>query len=157
MMIFFLFKPLNIKEQNFTDVPLFEISSFTLLEFSEQGLITLMKGSGAVRYSNNYVVSNVDFTDNSKEYRANMKAKNGLYKDEIIDLEGDVVYTREDGLTFESQTANYNKKTTVAHTKSNYVSYLGKNKATGSSLTYNNLSKKIESNTIVANYQIKGK
>jgi len=157
MMIFFLFKPLNIKEQKFTDVPLFEISTFTLLEFSDKGLITLMKGSNAIRYSNRYKVTDVDFTDNAKEYRANMKADHGLYKNEVIDLKGDVLYTREDGLTFESETANYDKKTKVAHTNSNYVSYLDKNRATGSSLTYNNLSKKIESKNIIVNYQLKGK
>jgi LPS export ABC transporter protein LptC len=157
MMIFFLFEPLNIKEQKFTDVPLFEISSFTLLEFNNKGLATLMKGDSAIRYSNRYQVAKIDYTDNSQEYRATMQANNGLYKDEIIDLKGNVVYTREDDLTFKSQTATYNKSTSVAHTDSDYISYRGKNRAVGSSLTYDNLLKKIESKNIVANYQLKGK
>ncbi|MCX6076695.1 MAG: LPS export ABC transporter periplasmic protein LptC [Campylobacterales bacterium] len=154
MMIFFLFEPLNIREQNFIDVPLFEMSSFTLLEFDDKNLITLMTGNNAVRYSDRYKVANIDYTDNSKGYRANMKASDGLYQNEIIDLKGDVVYTREDGLIFKSQTADYNNITKIAHTNSDYVSYQGKNRVVGSSLTYNNVLKKIESKNIVANYQL---
>ncbi|MFA6191952.1 MAG: LPS export ABC transporter periplasmic protein LptC [Sulfurimonas sp.] len=154
VMIFFLFKPLNIKEQNFTDVPLFEMSLFTLLEFNDKNLITLMTGSDAVRYSDRYKVANIDYTDNSKGYRANMKANDGLYQNEIIDLKGDVVYTREDGFTFKSQTADYNNITKVAHTNSDYISYQGKNRVVGSSLTYNNVLRKVESKNIIANYQL---
>ncbi|MCX6051416.1 MAG: LPS export ABC transporter periplasmic protein LptC [Campylobacterales bacterium] len=157
MMIFFLFEPLNIKEQKFTDVPLFEMTAFTLLEFNDKGLAARMSGNSAIRYNDRYKVTNVDYTDNTKEFKANMKANDGLYKDEIIDLKGDVIYVREDGLTFKSQTATYDKKTTVLQTGSDYVSYLDKNKVVGSSFTYNNLLKKIESKNIVVNYQLKEK
>lgn len=154
MMIFLFFKPLDIKEQNFNDVPLFDMNSFTLFEFSNKGLTTLMSGSYAVRYSNRYKVSDVDYTDNSQEYIANIKADNGLYKGNVIDLKGNVVYIREDGLTFKSQEASYNKTTTVVKTDRDYVAYMGKNRAVGTSLRYNNSSKKMESKNIVAYYQL---
>lgn len=155
MMIFFLFEPLNIKEQKFKDVPLFEMSSFKLLEFSQDGLVTLMLGDSAIRYKNRYEVSKMDYTDNAKQYKANIKANKGLYQGDNINLKGDVIYTRDDGLTFESQAAEYNKKTKVAYTNSDYVSYQGKNRVIGASLIYNNLEKKIESKQIVAKYQLK--
>ena len=155
MMIFVFFKPLNIKEQNFNDVPLFDMDSFTLFEFSDKGLSTLMRGENAVRYSNRYKVSDIDYTDNSQEYIANIKADNGLYKGDNIDLTGNVVYIREDGLTFKSQEASYNKVTTVVKTNSDYVAFMGNNRAVGTSLKYNNSSKKMESKNIVAHYQLK--
>lgn len=154
-MIYVFFKPLDIKEQNFNDVPLFDMGTFTLYEFSDKGLATLMNGSYAVRYSNRYKVSDIDYTDNSQEYIANIKADSGLYKGNVIDLKGNVVYIREDGLTFKSQEASYDKTTTVVQTNSDYVAYMGENRAVGTSLRYNNTSKKMESKNITAHYQLK--
>lgn len=154
-MIFVFFKPLDIKEQNFKDVPLFDMTSFTLFEFNNKGLSTLMQGTSAVRYSNRYKVFNIDYTDNSQEYIANIKADKGLYKGNVIDLNGNVVYVREDGLTFKSQEASYNKITTIVQTNSDYIAYMGKNRAVGTFLRYNNSSKKMESKNVIAHYQLK--
>lgn len=154
-MIFVFFKPLNIKEQNFNDVPLFDMVRFKLFEFSPKGLSTLMNGDYAVRYSNRYKVEDIDYTDNSQEYIANIKADHGMYKDKKINLNGNVLYTREDGLVFKSQEAFYDKVSTIVSTNSDYVAYLGKNRVVGTSLKYNNSTKQIESKNIVAKYQLK--
>ncbi len=156
-MIFIGFKPLDIKQKEFIDVPLFELEVFTLHELSKNGLVTLMKGNKAIRYSNRYNVSNINYTDNSKEFLANMRADKGLYRDkkEIIDLEGNVIYNREDGLVFESQEARYNKITSIATTTKDYVMYRDKDKVVGTSLIFDNANKKIKSKNVVANYQIK--
>lgn len=155
MMVFLLFKPLDIKQQKFKDVPLFEILTFTLYELNNQGLTTLMNGNKATRYSDRYTVSGINYTDNSKKYIANMKADNGLYKDEIVDLKGNVVYNREDGVFFETQELSYNKKTSVAHTDKEYILYREKDRVIGDSLKYNNLLNTIDSKNVVVNYQIK--
>ena len=155
LLILFAFKPLDIKQQEFTDVPLFSITSFTMHELSQEGLITLMSGTKAVRYENRYTVDNMDYTDNSKEYIANMKSNTGVYKDEIVDLDGDVVYFREDGLTFETQHAIYNKKTTIARADGKYVLYRAKNVVTGNKLQYNNSLEKVSSKDVIAKYQLK--
>nr|WP_321265605.1 LPS export ABC transporter periplasmic protein LptC [uncultured Sulfurimonas sp.] len=157
LMIFIGFKPLDIKQKEFIDVPLFELEVFTLHELSKNGLVTLMKGNKAIRYSNRYNVSNINYTDNSKEFLANMRADKGLYRDkkEIIDLEGNVIYNREDGLVFESQEARYNKITSIATTTKDYVMYRDKDKVVGTSLIFDNANKKIKSKNVVANYQIK--
>jgi len=153
--IFLLFKPLDIKQRNFVDVPIFELQSFTLYELNQKGLITVMIGDKATRYSDRYKVSNINYTDNSKEYLANMKADNGLFKDDIVSLNGDVNYQREDGLNFQTQRAIYNKKTKVAHTDTKYISFMGKNRVVGSSLRYDNLLNKVKSENVTANYQLK--
>lgn len=148
---------MKIKQQKFVDVPLFELTSFTLHELNRVGLQTMMIGDSAVRYEDRYKVSNIDYTDNSKDYIANMKAKRGLYKDEIVDLEEDVVYTREDGLTFETQRAIYNKKTNITTSESDYRSYRGKNIINGSFVKYNNSLNRVESKNVRATYQLREK
>lgn len=157
MMIFFLFKPMHIKQQEFVDVPLFELSSFSLYELNKKGLNNTMTGTKGTRYRDRYTVENIDYTDNSEKFIANMKADNGIYKDDIVYLEGNVTYTREDGLVFFTQSATYNKKTSIAHTDNSYVSYRGKDKVTGSSLRYNNLLNQVSSKNVVAIYNFQEK
>ncbi len=154
MVIFFLFKPLDLKQQTFVDVPLFELKQFTLHEINAFGLTTLMTGNQATKYSNRYVVENMDYTDNSKKYIANMKAEHGVYKDDIIDLDGSIVYVREDGLTFETEKAEYNKKTNIVSTDTKYRAFRGVSIATGDSLKYYNILDKIESTNVVVNYKL---
>ena len=148
---------MNIKKQKFDDVPLFELTSFTLHELNREGLQTVMTGNSAIRYSDRYSVVNIDYTDNSKEYIANMRARHGLYKDEIIELEDNVVYSREDGFTFETSKVVYDKKTTIAIADADYVSYKDKNIINGSFVKYNNSLNKIESKNVVATYQLKAR
>lgn len=153
-MIFVLFKPLDIKKQEFIDIPLFELQSFTLFELNDKGLTTVMKGSSATKYSDRYSVENIDYTDNSIEFIASMKAKHGLYKDDLVDLKGDIIYKREDGLTFETQEVTYSKKTKIANVKTDFISYRGDDMLKGSSMTYNNLLNRAASTDIVAIYQL---
>ncbi|MBU1658373.1 LPS export ABC transporter periplasmic protein LptC [bacterium] len=157
MMIFFLFKPLDIKKQKFIDVPLFELSSFTLFELNNEGLSTIMKGLKAIRFNNRYEVENLNYTDNSKVYIANMSANNGLYKDDVISLRGDVTYSREDGLVFQTQEATYNKKTKIAFTDKDFIAYRGTDKITGSSLVYNNSLNTTKSKNVIAQYTLEEK
>jgi len=154
MSIFFLFKPMDIKQRNFVDVPIFELKSFTLYELNTKGLITVMRGDKAIRYSDRYKVSNINYTDNSKEYLANMKADRGLFKDKVVDLIGHVDYQREDGLNFKTQKATYNKKTKIAYTNTDYISYMGENEIVGTSLRYDNRLNRIKSKNIRAKYQL---
>ncbi|PLY13571.1 LPS export ABC transporter periplasmic protein LptC [Sulfurimonas sp. CVO] len=155
IMILFLFKPLEIKQQSFTEVPLFSISFFTMYELDSKGLITLMNGEKAIRYADRYTIDKMDYTDNSKKYIANMKSNSGIYKDDIVYLNGDVVYFRQDGLTFETQKAVYNKKTNIATADGDYVLYKGTNRVTGRELKYNNSLQRVESKDVKAIYQLK--
>jgi LPS export ABC transporter protein LptC len=155
LMILLLFKPLDFKQQAFVDVPMFSLSSFTMYELNNKGLITLMIGDEAVRYADRYTVKLIDYTDSSKDYIANMKANNGVYKDDIVYLDGDVVYYREDGLTFETQKAVYNKKSSIAQADGKYVFYMEKNRVIGRELKYNNSLERVQSKDVIAKYQLK--
>lgn len=154
MMILFLFEPKEMAKNRFGDIALFSISPFTMYEFDKNGLITLMNGKEAERYINRYTVEGIDYTDNSKEYIANMKAKNAIYKDEMVYLDGDIVYSREDGLTFETQKATYDKKKSTAIVDAEYIVYMGKNRAVGQGLEYNSASKKLKTQDVSITYQL---
>ena len=116
-----------------------------------------MTGNSAVRYADRYSVVNIDYTDNSQEYIANMRARHGLYKDEIIELEDHVIYSREDGFTFETSRVVYDKKTTIAVSDADYVSYQDKNIVNGSFVKYNNSLNTVESKNVTATYQLKAR
>jgi len=153
-MIFFLFKPLALKEQSFIDVPQIELKEFTMYEFSPYGLQTLMLGKSGTKYDDRFVVKNIDYTDKSQDYIANMKADKGQYKENIVNLEGNVFYTRNNGFGFKTQKLNYNKKTSEAISDVGYTAYIGDNTVKGSYIKYNNVQNKVYSKQIDATYQL---
>jgi LPS export ABC transporter protein LptC len=155
LLILFAFKPLEVKQHAVGEVPLFTISSFTMHELDSNGLVTLINGTEATRYTNRYSVENMDYTDNSKEFMANMKANSGIYKNEIVYLSGDIVYVREDGLTFETQKAVYNKKTSIATADGDFVLYRDLNKVTGNKLIYDSARERVTSKNVKAVYQLR--
>ena len=126
-------------------------------ELDTTGLITLMSGSNAIRYSNRYTVDDIDYTDNSKAYIANMKANYGIYKGFIVNLDGDVSYIRQDGIDFKTQHVIYNKKTAIAVADEPYIAHQGKNIITGQSVKYNNKKNIIDSKQIEAIYYLETK
>lgn len=154
MMIFLFFKPLQIKQQEFVDVPLLEMQVFTMYELDTKGLKTILFGSNSKRFSDRYTVKNIDYTDSAREYIANMKADSGVYKDENISLSGNVEYARENGLTFQSDTAHYDKKSSIFSTDKEFVVFKGQSSAIGTSLHYNNVTKKMKATKMKAIYQL---
>jgi LPS export ABC transporter protein LptC len=153
-LIYVLFKPMDLKQQEFKDVPLFKINDFTLYELNTKELFTLMKGSQAIRYADRYDVNTINYTDSSKDYIANMLANNGIYKNEIVTLKGDVVYTREDGLTFETQTLLYNKSKATAYAENAFVAYKDQDRVTGTTLQYNNIKNSASAKHVKALYNL---
>ena len=136
-------------------MPLFELKDFTMYELDRRGLNTIMLGSSATRYADRYTVKNIDYTDNEKEeYIANMKADNGIYKNDFVTLTGNVEYVRDDGLTFKTQKAIYNKKTSNVVSDVGYVAYMNESTVRGSYIKYNNEKNRIFSKNVTAKIQL---
>jgi len=154
LMIFVLFKPLDIKKKEFVDVPIFEVKSFSVYELNAKGLNDVIIADSGIRYDDRYEFSNINYTDKTKEYISNMKAQKGLYKGDVIEFSGDVNYFRDDGLSFKTQKVRYNKRTKTASTKDKYIAYMGENRVTGSSLVYNANLKKFNSLDVRAIYKL---
>nr|WP_295005912.1 LPS export ABC transporter periplasmic protein LptC [Sulfurimonas sp.] len=154
VIIFVLFKPLDVKKQEFIDVPIFEITSFNMYELNNKGLQGLMIGNSALRYSDRYEVTNIDYTENTKMNISNMKAKRGLYQGETVSLFGNVNYVRADGLTFESQKMIYDKHTSQLSSTTPFLAYKEGNSIKGDSMKYNKKRKFIESQNVKVTYQL---
>ena len=153
-MIFLFFKPLNIKHQEFIDVPQLEVKEFTMYEFVLDGLKTFASGSSATKYDDRFIVKDINYTDKSKKYTANMHAKNAMYKDDKIILTDDVVYSRENGFIFKTQRVSYDKNSSTAISDVGYSAKIGKNVVHGTYIKYNNLLNKVYSKNIDAIYQL---
>jgi len=153
-MIFFLFKPLHIKQQEFVDVPLLNMHNFVMYELDRLGLQKLMSGNQALRYKDRYVMNSVDFTDNGKEFIANMKADHALYKNNIVNLNGNITYVREDGLTFKTPSLIYNTTTSLAKTNDAYKAYRDNSIVTGKTLKYNAKFDTLKSKNVTVKYQL---
>ena len=156
-MIFFLFKPLDIKEKIFKDVPMFEFQNFTMYELNTQGLKTQMLGSRASKYSDRYQIKDINYTDYSKKYRANMLAKNGIYKANMIYLDTNVTYKslKKNNFTFTTQHAIYNKKTARVKVKDKYTITFNGGVIHGTSLEYDAIKNKVFSKHVEAVYILK--
>lgn len=152
--IYFFFQPMKLKEENFGEVPLFEIQNFLVYELTPKGLNTFMRGSSGVRYENRYEVQDIDFTDNSHKYLANMVAKKGTYEAKQVFLQGDVSYSRDDGFTFQTQNASYNKETMMAYAHTDYNSSKNNSTVQGQWLEYDNKNMLVKSTDISAVYAL---
>jgi len=157
-MIFFFFKPLEIKERVFKETPIFEFKNFTMYELDTKGLTTKMLGSSAAKYEDRYVVKDINYTDNSPEYKANMVAKNGVFqeKEHTIYLDKNVTYTslNKNRFVFQTQKATYNTKTSVVVSDTNYTISFDYGYIQGTYIKYNALVNRVFSKNVQAKYTI---
>jgi len=155
MLIYIFFQPLKIKEQKFGEIALLTMDNFTMYELQTTGLQTIMAGTKSIRYTDRYIIDDINFTDNSKEYISNILADDGIYKNDIVDLKGNVIYKREDGLTFQSNTLHYNTKTKIAQTQDKYIAYKSTNSMKGTSFVFDSANEIMKSKEVTVIYQLK--
>ena len=157
MLIFFGFTPMDYKQKIPGDIPLLEMTNFEMHELDTEGLQTIMVGDVALRFKDRYVVEKIDFTDATKNLISNMKANHGIYKGNVVDLKGNVVYYREDGIALETETLNYNTVTAIAQTNDKYVAFQDQNTMYGTSMIYDTLIGKMDSKNVLINYKLSEK
>jgi len=154
MVVFFFFKPMKLAENKKIDIAGVEVEKFSIHELNTKGLTRIIRGSKALIYKDTYKIIDVDYTDASRDNIANIKAKDGIYKDKTITLNGDVFFTRNDGLVLESQSLSYNEKTSILKTDDKYIMYRDKNKVIGTSFKLNNKLNKVYSKNVDITYDI---
>jgi len=111
--ILFLFKPVEIKEQTKVrgEVPALELRTFTLYELDINGLKDVMIGQIGYRFKDRIEVKDIDYTDSTRSLQNNVLADFGVYNGkDLITLEGNVRYYREDGMKFRSNKAVIDQK-----------------------------------------------
>lgn len=153
--IYFLFEPTLKSTSSGVEAPVFNIEKFVVYELTKDGLKGVLNGSNGVRYKDRYEIDDIGYMDRSKKFIATMSADHGLYKDDVVELNKDVVYTRDDGLICKSEQAKYDKKISTAFVDVKYICRMGKNSVEGSKFEYNNQSKELKAENISAKYQLK--
>ena len=101
--ILLFFKPTKLDEplNQKAEIAELELRNFTLYEVGLNGLKDIMVGKEGFRYKDRLEVNDINYTDSSRKLQNNLKADFGHYNNKnLITLEGNVRYHREDGVNF---------------------------------------------------------
>lgn len=153
-MIYIFFNPAKLQQFETKEIAQLELFNFTIYDLDKNGLRSIFSGLKGYKYKDRYEVSDINYTDNTKEYTANIQSDFGIYKDNIVNMQGNVVYARSDGLTFKTGEATYNQNTGFLKTPSTYTLYKNDDKITGTKLIFDSKENHVVSKQISATYQI---
>ncbi|MBU0632403.1 LPS export ABC transporter periplasmic protein LptC [bacterium] len=153
-MIYLFFHPMKLEKFNKSEIAQLELTNFTMYDLNQDGLKSIFSGTKGYRYVNRYEVFDINYTDNSEALIANITSDFGIYKNHLVSMYGDLVYTRADGLTYKSDDGNYNQKTGFLRTESKYISYRNNDRITGDSLVYDSKKGHATSKNVSAIYEI---
>jgi lipopolysaccharide export system protein LptC len=145
---------MKLQEFDTKEIAQLELSNFSVYDLDTNGLKSVFHGVKGYKYKDRYEVSDINYTDNTREYIAHLQSDFGRYKDKIVDLNGSVVYKRADGLTFLTEIASYNQETGVFQAPNAYTFYRNDDKITGTKLVFNSKENHMLSKQISATYQI---
>jgi hypothetical protein len=148
------FKPTISQEESKMEVPKFELESFIIYEISTLGIDRFFEGEHGKRFENRYEVSSAKFSNNSKSLFESISANNALYKDDVISLNGNVYYEREDGLRFRSDEGKYDTPNSLVTTRGNFVITQNNNRVNGTQLQFNTKSHTVSANAVSGTYQL---
>jgi hypothetical protein len=148
------FKPTMFKEETKEEVPKFELESFVVYEISSLGIDRFFEGKYGKRFEDRYEVSSAKFSNNSRTLFESIRANNALYKDDVIALNGDVHYVREDGLQFRSHEGQYDTLHSLVTTRGKFVITQNNNRVDGTQLQLNTKSHTVSANAVSGSYQL---
>jgi LPS export ABC transporter protein LptC len=157
LLILLLFRPMQTQTEVTQEVAQLELFDFVLHELDQQGLRNVLSGSEGKRFTDRYVIKDVNYTDNTKKYVENMRSDTGVYKGNVVTLEGNVRYHRKDGIYFNSEKATFDQNQSVARTHGKFVLTRVSDRVQGDDLYYNSDSGKIKAQNITAFYRINEK
>jgi len=153
--VYFGFKPLDIALKKQEQLPLVELSNFTLYEVDRVKLRTQLTAKDAKKFEDRYEIQNIDYTDNKKDFLVNIQAQKAIYKDNNIFLNGDISFVREDGFTFHTQSAKYEKKDDLLTIKGKFFAKNKDSNMSGENLLYKINDEVVESKNIKIVYDLK--
>ncbi len=146
---------MDIAQQQPGEIAQLELKSFTVKEFDTERLKTVLSGSFGKRFADRYEVEDIDFTDATREHKQNITAKSGIYKDNVVTLQGSVLFRRDDGVTFGSELIVYDHNSTVARAIGAFRLQRGIESFTGENLVYDNANGDISAESIRGVYILK--
>jgi len=152
--MFGYFKPIQSDKMSVKEVPQFELDKFVIYEISPYRIDRFFEGEHGKRFADRYEVSGAKFTKNENALMESIRANNALYKDDVISLEGNVHYVREDGLQFRSNEGIYDQKHSLITTDGAFTITKNQNSIDGNNLYYDLKLDTVSANEIRGSYQL---
>ena len=156
--ILFLFKPTKLDESMNTkgEIAELELHNFTLYEVGLEGLKDIMVGKEGFRYKHRLEVNDINYTDSSRKLQNNLLADFGRYNNKnLITLEGNVRYHREDGLRFVSNKAIVHQQKETITTIGPFTMNRLADKVVGKDLFYDTKKGHSTAKQVTAVFQLK--
>jgi hypothetical protein len=137
------------------DIPQIELSHFTLYEISPKKIDHILEGEEGKKFETRYVVTSAKFSDNTKTMFHSLRANHVEYQNDLLTLNGDVRYVRQDGLEFRSKEGTYNTKESLIQTKGSFVITKNAHRIDGTTLNYNTKKDTVSADRVCGVYQLK--
>ncbi|MCX6075213.1 MAG: LPS export ABC transporter periplasmic protein LptC [Campylobacterales bacterium] len=152
--MFGYFKPQVRVEYLTHEVPQFELDQFVIYEINRAKIDRFFEGGHGKHFEDRYEISDAKFTNNSKTMFESIRADKALYKENLISLDGDVHYVREDGFQFRSSEGTYDQNSSRIQTKGAFVLTKDGNKVDGRHLDYNVNLDTVSADKVRGSYQL---
>jgi LPS export ABC transporter protein LptC len=149
------FAPNQTIQQEKREIPKIELIAFTLYEISYNGIDHILEGKKGKKFDDRYTITSGKFSDNTKPLFQSIRSDNIKYKNDILELTGNVHYIRADGLEFRSDEGKYNSKSSIAQTEGPFIITQNGNRIDGNTLNYNTEQKTVSANQVRGSYQLK--
>jgi len=120
---------------------------FSLVELKENVIGQHLSALETIKYKTHLDFKEIDLSD---ELGHNIKATQGIYKDDTVYMKGNIHLTRTDGLAFTTEKLNYNLKTKEMKTFSPFTLELNESRIKGSNLMFYINTKEIRADDIEA-------
>lgn len=153
--MFSYFSPDNRAIGDNQEIPKIELTDFTLYEISHKRIDHILEGEEGKKFDEYYVITSAKFSDNTKKLFQTIRSDNADYRNDVIAVDGNVHYTREDGLEFRSNEGTYDSNASVIQTKGPFVITQNSNRIDGTALHYNTSQDTVSANRVYGTYQLK--
>lgn len=136
------------------EIPKIELYNFTLYEISHRGIDHLLEGKEGKKFEEYYTVTSAKFSDNTKHLLHFVESDRAHYRDDFLKLDGNLRYTRQDGLEFHTQRGTYDTKKGVIVTPESFFIVQNNHRIDGENIRYEVDRQWITANRIRAKYQL---
>lgn len=153
--MFSYFSPNGKAPEDNREIPKIELTNFTLYEISPKKIDHILEGKEGKKFEEYYVITSAKFSDNTKKLFQSIRSDYAEYRDNVVKVDGNVHYVREDGLEFRSKEGMYNTKESLIQTKGSFIITQHMNRIDGTALNYNTELDTVSANQVRGSYQIK--
>lgn len=139
--------PTSQAEVNATGEKEILFQNFSLVELKEEIVGYQLFAAETIKYKTHLDFKEIDLSD---EDGYNIKAKQGVYRDNAVYMKENIRLTHTDGLTFTTENLNYNLKTKEMQTFRPFVLELNESRIKGTNLKLHIKTKEISADNIEA-------